>query len=184
MSSREVSSWASSSCVDGSISEPSLDSRRLCSGPKCSPRQPLSPRQRLYHSKRCRQDARNSRRNESPHARAENAAAVQRHRERIRLSDPLRRYLSDATREIVRAYAQAGSSISRASAMRIVRIVEREVIEPALVRKRIRALVRRARKDAEGKRSGRTRHGCCGKTDSWTDTRHGARTISKTEERS
>ncbi len=122
-----------------------LAAKRSCLGPKCLAREPLLPRQRRYHCKRCRLDAKNARRYASADARVSNAAAVQRHRERLRSTDPLRRYLSDATRELVRIYSRAGKPLPRTAAMRILRIVEREVIEPGLVRQRVRALVRRAR---------------------------------------
>lgn len=118
---------------------------RLCQGPNCSPPAPLSSRQRLYHSLRCRLDAKNHRRNLSEVARAKNAAAVQRHRERVREADPMRRYLQDATREIIRAYRNAGKPIRRAEAMRVLRIIERELVEPHLIRQRVRALLRRTK---------------------------------------
>src|SRR5262249_35980895 len=101
--------------------------------------------QRRYHSSRCRLDARNARKDRSPEGRAKNAEAVREHRERVRETDPLRRYLCDASRQIVRAYRNAGIPISRGEAMRVLRIIERELTAPQLVRQRVRALIRRSR---------------------------------------
>jgi hypothetical protein len=119
---------------------------RLCRGPKCSPRKTLSNGQRRYHCKQCRLDARNARRDTSASGRAKNAAAVRCHRERMRSIDPLRRYFSDAARQIVRAYASAGRRLRRDTVMNILRTAEEEQSDLASVRRIVRALVRQARR--------------------------------------
>jgi hypothetical protein len=124
------------------------DPVRRCWGPRCRPRQILSPRQRRYHSRRCRLDAKNSRRYSSAEARAANVAAVRRHRDRLKVIDPLRRYFCDAAGEIIRVYAQAGRTLRRGEVMNVFRAVERKVGSPNLIRKKVRDLVQIAHRDA------------------------------------